>query len=159
MANTDKSTGFLRWGMLALFVFFTLGGGTLIGVNNIPGDWYSGLEKPFFNPPNWIFGPVWSVLYVLIAIVGWRTWNRGPAGLPMQFWFGQLAANFLWSPAFFGMQQPGLALLVIAVLFALIVLFIRLTWNHDRTSAMLFLPYLAWVAFASLLNLSIWWLN
>ena len=149
----------IKWIALVGFVLFVFGGGTLIGVSVPPGEWYAGLAKPPFNPPNWIFAPVWSVLYLLIAYVGWRLWCRNPAGLAMQVWFGQLALNFLWMPAFFGLQRPGLALFIVAAMLALIVLFIRLTWNRDRISAICFLPYAAWVAFASLLNLSIWWLN
>ena len=95
----------------------------------------------------------------MIAYAGWRIWCRNPAGLAMQVWFGQLAFNFIWTPVFFGMRLPGLALVVLAAMLALIVLFIRLTWNRDRISAIAFLPYAAWVAFAGLLNLSIWWLN
>ena len=148
-----------KWVSLVLFVFFVMAGGTLVGVSFLPGEWYAGLEKPWFNPPNGIFAPVWTLLYLLIAIAGWRTWRRGPAGLPMQVWFGQLLFNFLWTPAFFGMHATGLALLVLAVMLALIVLFIQLTWKPDRVSALLFVPYACWVAFAGLLNLSIWWLN
>ncbi len=148
-----------RWLSLVLFIAFTLGGGTLIGAVTAPGPWYEALEKPFFNPPNWVFGPVWAVLYVMVAIAGWRTWLRGYRGLPMQLWFLQLAANFMWSPAFFGMQLPGLALLVIVVMGALTFLFIQLTWKPDRTSALVMLPYMAWVTFAGLINLAIWWMN
>lgn len=159
MPESRTSPTPMKWIALVLFVLLVFGGGTLIGTTFLPGDWYAGLAKPPFNPPNWIFAPVWSVLYLLIAYAGWRLWCRNPAGLAMQVWFGQLALNFLWTPAFFGMRSPGMALLVIAAMLALIVLFIRLTWNRDRISAIAFLPYAAWVAFATLLNLSIWWLN
>jgi benzodiazapine receptor len=152
-------SGGARWLALAAFLVLTLGGGTLIGLATPPGDWYAALEKPFFNPPNWVFGPVWTVLYILIAIAGWRTWNRGYRGVPMQVWFGQLVFNFLWSPVFFGAHQPGFALIVIASMIALTVLFIRLTWAPDRVSSLLMCPYLAWISFAGLLNASIWWLN
>lgn len=148
-----------KWPALVFFVIFVFGGGTLIGTTFLPGEWYAGLAKPPFNPPDWLFGPVWSVLYLLIAYAGWRIWCRNPAGLAMQVWFGQLAFNFIWTPVFFGMRLPGLALVVLAAMLALIVLFIRLTWNRDRISAISFLPYAVWVAFAGLLNLSIWWLN
>jgi tryptophan-rich sensory protein len=148
-----------KWVTLVLFIFFVMAGGTLIGLTFMPGEWYAGLEKPWFNPPNAIFGPVWTLLYLMIAIAGWRTWRRGPAGLPMQLWFGQLLFNFIWTPAFFGMHTTGLALLVLTVMLALIVLFIQLTWKPDRISALLFVPYACWVTFAGLLNLSIWWLN
>lgn len=158
--GTGGSTGPLgRWVALLLFILLTLGIGTLIGAVTAPGAWYEALQKPVFNPPNWVFGPVWAVLYIMVAIAGWRTWLRGYRDLAMQVWFLQLAANFLWSPAFFGMQMPGLALLVILVMGALTVMFIRLTWTPDRASALLMIPYLAWVAFAGLINIAIWWMN
>ena len=144
-------------GFLAVCFAVAAAGGA-VTASSVHG-WYQALAKPPFNPPDWLFGPVWSVLYLLIAYAGWRLWCRNPAGLAMQVWFGQLALNFLWTPTFFGMHSPAIALFVIAAMLALIVLFIRLTWNRDRISAICFLPYAAWVGFASLLNLSIWWLN
>lgn len=87
------------------FVVLVLGGGTLIGYLNLPGDWYAGLHKPFFNPPDWVFGPVWSVLYVLVAIAGWRIFCRLPFGMTMRVWWVQLVLNFLWSPTFFGLAS------------------------------------------------------
>ncbi|MET3587327.1 tryptophan-rich sensory protein [Pseudorhizobium tarimense] len=125
----------------------------------MPGEWYQTLEKPSFQPPPWLFGPVWTTLYVLIAIAGARTWLAAPASGRMQVWFGQMALNFLWSPAFFGAESPVLGLVVIAPLLVAIILFIRMSWSPDRVSAWLFLPYLAWVGFATLLNLSIVLLN
>ena len=148
-----------RWLSLALFVIFVLGGGTLIGMLFQPDDWYFALEKPSFTPPGWVFAPVWTLLYVMIAIAGWRTWRREPAGLAMQVWFGQLAFNFMWTSVFFGMQQPALAFLVIVLMIGLIIVFMRLTWKHDRVSSMLFLPYLMWTVFAAVLNGGIWGLN
>ena len=159
MPDNRSSPTPVKWISLVAFIVFVFGGGTLIGASVAPGEWYAGLEKPFFNPPNWVFGPVWSLLYLLIAYVGWRLWCRNPAGLAMQVWFAQLALNFLWSPAFFGMQSPGLALAIVAAMLALSVWFIALTFNRDRISALCFMPYAAWVAFAGLLNLAVWWLN
>lgn len=147
------------WMTLAVFILAVVGGGILIGVNNIPGEWYAGLAKPTFNPPNWIFAPVWTVLYVLIAIAGWRTWRRNARGGAMFLWWTQLALNFLWSPVFFGAQRPGVALAIILTLLVIIVLFIVVSWRRDRLTALLFAPYAAWVAFASLLNTSIYQLN
>jgi benzodiazapine receptor len=147
------------WLTLALFVFFVLGGGTLIGMLFQPGEWYASLDKPFFTPPDWVFAPVWSSLYVMIAVAGWRTWRRDPASLAMQVWFGQLAFNFMWTSTFFGMQLPALAFLVIVIMAGLIIVFMRLTWKHDRVSALLFSPYLAWTGFAAVLNGGIWGLN
>ncbi len=145
--------------VLAGFIVLVLGGGTLIGYATLPGDWYAGLAKPPFNPPNWIFGPVWSLLYIFIAIAGWRTWLRAAPQPAMQVWIVQLILNFLWSPIFFGARQIGIALIVILALLATILIFIALSWSRDRIAALLFVPYAAWVAFASLLNASIWRLN
>ncbi len=149
----------MRYVTLALFILFTVGGGSLIGVYNLPGEWYAALVKPSFNPPNWIFGPVWTTLYVMIAVAGWRTWERRFEGPAMQIWFGQLAVNFVWSPAFFSVQSIGLALAIILLLLLLIVAFIAVSWNRDRISAWLFVPYLAWVSFATILNVSLYVLN
>lgn len=148
-----------KWATLAVFVIGTLGMGTLIGMLTLPGEWYAALDKPFFNPPNWIFGPVWTILYIMIAIAGWRIWQRNFKGLSMQVWFAQLAANFMWSPVFFAMHQLGLALAIIAIMVLLTVIFIRSTWHSDRAAAMLMLPYLAWISFAALLNASLWAMN
>lgn len=144
-----------RIGFLALVI----GGGILIGTLTAPGEWYANLAKPVFNPPNWIFGPVWTVLYVLIAIAGWRQFEADKRSVAMKLWWAQLGLNFLWSPVFFVLQTPWIALLIILCLLGVIAAFIRQVRGSDQTSALIFLPYLAWVAFASALNLSIALLN
>lgn len=149
----------MRYVTLALFLLFTVGGGSLIGIYNLPGEWYAGLVKPSFNPPDWIFAPVWTTLYIMIAVAGWRTWERRFEGPVMQIWFGQLAVNFAWSPVFFSLHAIGLALVVIALMLALIIAFVAISWKRDRLSAWLFVPYVAWVAFASTLNASLFILN
>jgi tryptophan-rich sensory protein len=106
-----------------------------------------------------VFGPVWSALYVLIAIAGWRIWRRASRSVVMGLWWLQLLLNFAWTPIFFTLHQIALALLVILLLLATILGFIAAAWRRDRAAALLFLPYAAWVAFASLLNASILWLN
>jgi len=144
---------------LPLFLVLVLGGGILIGASNPPGAWYAALIKPPFNPPNWVFGPAWTVLYILIAVAGWRTWRRDRTGMSMKLWWTQLAFNFLWSPVFFGAQQVGLALVVALGMLASILAFIFVSWQRDRVAAGLFVPYAAWVTFASVLNASILALN
>lgn len=144
---------------LALFLALTLGGGLALGFLTAPGEWYAGLNKPWFNPPGWLFGPVWTVLYILIAIAGWRAFEADPRGTPMRLWWAQLILNFAWTPAFFVSHQIGLALAIILLLLAIITGFIIASWRNDRAASLLFVPYLAWVAFASVLNGSIWWLN
>lgn len=144
---------------LALFILLVLGGGTLIGLMTLPGEWYAGLAKPPFNPPNWIFAPVWTLLYIMVAVAGWRTWQRGPRSAAMALWFVQLALNFVWSPVFFGAHRIGGALAVIVALLAAIIAFIVMAGPRDRIAALLFTPYAAWVAFATLLNGALWYLN
>jgi len=141
------------------FLILVLGGGLLIGANNVPGDWYQSLAKPSFNPPNWLFAPVWSVLYVVITVVGARTWLSLRRSMAMRLWYAQLVLNFAWSPIFFGLQDPTSALIVILGLLVTVGGFIIASWRQDRTAALLFLPYLAWVAFATALNGAIVALN
>lgn len=148
-----------RYLALAAFIILVLGGGTLIGSMSVPGEWYQGLAKPWFNPPAWVFGPAWSVLYVLIAIAGWRIWMLPRKGTAMLLWWLQLAVNFIWTPVFFVAHQLGLALAVVAVMLVLILAFIATAWNRDRLAALLFVPYALWVTFATTLNAAIWWLN
>lgn len=144
---------------LLLFVILVVGGGSLVGINNVPGEWYQALGKPPFNPPDWLFAPVWTALYVLIAIAGWRIWSGARTGGAMTAWWLQLGLNFLWSPIFFTLHSPAGALAVIVAMLAAIAAFVALAWERDRLSALLFVPYAAWVAFATALNAAIWWLN
>ena len=126
------------------------------------GTWYLALEKPPFNPPNWIFAPVWSALYLMIAIAGWRAWRRsaGPRRrLALTAYAVQLALNLSWSFVFFGAHLIGLALAVIVALLAAILVNAFLFWRIDRAAGALLLPYAAWVSFATLLNAALWRLN
>ena len=144
---------------LFLFLLLVLGGGLVLGFLTAPGAWFAGLAKPAFNPPAWLFAPVWTVLYILIAVAGWRVWRRDRGGRPIRLWWVQLALNFLWTPLFFGAHHIGLALFDILLLLAAILAFIATTWRQDRVAAWLFVPYAAWVAFASVLNGAIFVLN
>jgi tryptophan-rich sensory protein len=140
----------------AVFILGVVAIGMTIGAVTRPGPWYAALVKPPFNPPNWVFGPVWAILYAMIGIAGARSFERG-GGMPL--WLTQMALNFAWSPAFFALQRPALALVIVLGMLAAIIAFIVTRWNADRVSALLFVPYAAWVAFASLLNGSIVVLN
>ncbi len=124
-----------------------------------PGPWYAALTKPSWNPPNWVFGPVWTILYIMIAIAGWLAWRAEGFGRAVTIWTAALVVNGLWSWLFFGRQMIGLALVDIVVLLGLIAAFIATTWTSARTAALLFIPYFAWVAYASTLNGAIWMLN
>ncbi|WP_133484785.1 TspO/MBR family protein [Aliiroseovarius marinus] len=142
-----------------LFLLLVMGGGIVIGTLTAPGEWYQNLQKPFFNPPNWVFGPVWTVLYLAIAYVGWRVWQHEHQSALQRLWIKQLVLNFSWSPVFFAAQMPALALVILLCLLVTVAGFIRATWHPDRLSALLFIPYLAWVGFASALNAAIVYLN
>ncbi len=125
-------------------------------------SWYPTLAKPFFNPPNWVFAPVWTLLYALMAVAAWRVWcAAGPrhAALALTAFAVQLVLNVCWSVVFFGLHAIGMALVEIILLLAAIVTTMRLFWRHDQAAGLLFLPYLAWVSFATVLNAALWWLN
>ena len=108
---------------LIAFLALTLGGGLGIGFWARPDGWYAHLNKPSFNPPDWVFGPVWTVLYVMVAIAGYRVFGRAPGGAAMILWAVGLALNFMWSPAFFRLRAPALALAVVLSLLAVNVAF------------------------------------
>ncbi|WP_313618288.1 TspO/MBR family protein [Agrobacterium sp.] len=143
---------------LALFIVIVLGVGIALGIFFSPGEWYAALKKPPFNPPNWVFGPAWTVLYVLIAVAGWRIWRRaGLSAAPMKIWYCQMILNWLWTPIFFGAQSMGVALVVITCLLFAIILFIARC--GDVVAGLCFIPYALWVSFALLLNGSLLFLN
>jgi tryptophan-rich sensory protein len=145
---------------LALSLVVSVAGG-LVTASSVT-TWYPTLQKPPFNPPNWIFGPVWTTLYILMATAAWRVWlkeRQRLSNLPMLLYGVQLALNFLWSFLFFGLQTIGFALVNIVVLLMAIVATTIVFWRADKVSGLLFAPYLAWVSFATALNASIWWLN
>ena len=148
-----------NWYRCAAFLCLVPAAGLLIGVLNRPGGWYAALNKPSFNPPDAVFAPVWTVLFLLIAFAGYRTYEAEPRGAAMKLWIVQMALNFAWSPIFFSLHRMDVALGVIAAMLAAIVAFIWRQWTTDRLAASLFLPYAAWVAFAMTLNLSLLLLN
>jgi tryptophan-rich sensory protein len=139
-----------------VFVVVVMAVGAGVGASVVPGDWYAGLIKPWFSPPNWLFGPVWTTLYALIGWVGARKWLYGGES---KLWWGQMAVNLMWSPVFFGLQLPWVAMAVIVTMWSLIAVFIWREWRSDRLSAVLFLPYLLWVSIATALNAAIVVLN
>lgn len=146
-------------GMLAAFIVVVIAVGAGIGVSSAPGHWYEALIKPPFNPPNWIFAPVWGVLYVLIAVAGWRVFLADPSGIALRIWGGQMVLNWAWTPVWFSLHLPWPAFFIILALFALIIAFIAWCRQRDPVSAWLFVPYAAWVGFAAILNFSIAVLN
>ena len=134
--------------------------GSLATVPQIPG-WYAQLQKPAFNPPNWIFGPVWTTLYVLMAVSIWRVWRSTHADAlkTKVTFFLMLLLNAAWSPVFFALHRPDLSLWIIYFYVGALALLIRNLWRQDRLAAVLQFPHLAWVLFATALNSAIASLN
>jgi benzodiazapine receptor len=133
-----------------------------MGVIFRPGEWYEGLAKPSWRPPNWLFAPVWTILYISIAVSGWMVWRvSGLAGaaVPLAIFAVQLALNAAWTPIFFGLHRPDLAFYEIVVLWLSITATVTLFFPLSVRAALLLVPYLAWVTFAAGLNLFIWQLN
>jgi tryptophan-rich sensory protein len=145
---------------ISLFVFLVLT--TLVATIARafpPGDWYEALAKPEWTPPGWLFGPVWSLLYLFIAIAGWLVWRSKGLGLALLFWFAQLTFNGLWSYFMFGLNEIDSAMIDIALLWLAIAGFILTSWRVSRLAALMFVPYLAWVSFAAALNFAVLKLN
>lgn len=136
--------------------------GTPFTLNAIP-TWYANLNKPFFAPPNWIFGPVWTILYALMGISIYvilkRGWKKKVVKNASIFFIAQLVLNFIWTPVFFGLRSPLLGLIVIVGMWILIVMTIRKFYPLSKLAAYLLIPYLLWVSFATLLNAAILILN
>lgn len=161
MTFQDIPKDAVRLGIFLILVFITASVGALLTAPSVPG-WYSTLTKPAWTPPGSVFGPVWTTLYVMIAIAGWLAWRRSGPGfdyLTFGLYLLQLVLNALWSGCFFALQNPGLALVDIVLLWLAIVgttyRFARYSW----LACALFVPYLIWVSYASALNYTIWRMN
>jgi len=133
-----------------------------LGAFFMPGEWYATLKKPSWNPPDWIFGPVWSALYTMMAVAAWLVWQRGgfvAQRRPLTLFLVQLALNAVWTPLFFGLHRPGLAFAEIVILWLAIAATLAAFRPVSRPAAWLLVPYLAWVSFAAVLNFTLWRLN
>ncbi len=149
---------------LILSLLFTIGVGSLgsvFTVAEIP-NWYASLQKPVFNPPNWIFGPVWTILYTLMGVALYLVWKKPISKdryTALVFFMIQFTLNFFWSIIFFKYHQLGWALVEILMMWVSILLTIIFFWKNSNMAALLLIPYLAWVSFATLLNAAIMQLN
>ena len=168
--NTSSFKSGLWWKIVISSMVF-LGLGTLSGLSSMSGFevWYDSLNKPFFTPPGWLFGPAWTVLYILMGGSFGIIWQMVAVGrYPIIIKFAKrglviflihFLLNLAWTPIFFGLHMPGLALVVILIILALIIILIRHFFRLDRLSAFLLVPYLLWISFATALNLAIVVLN
>ena len=149
--------------ILALLGFLVLSfSAAIFGGLFMPGEWYAALQKPSWNPPSWVFGPVWTILYTMIGVSAWLVWNeKGFRGARLAFavFLVQLVLNALWSWLFFGLHRPEIAFVEIVVLWLAILATIVVFWRESRLAGGLLTPYLAWVGFAAVLNGTLWRLN
>jgi translocator protein len=155
------------WALLVVALLLCFGAAAIGSVPTMPSilTWYAGLVKPVFSPPNWIFGPVWTVLYTCMAIALWRVWETKVKKVQkdketgVRYFYIQLILNTLWSILFFGLHNPALAFAEILVFWVMIYLTMRKFFAVSALAGWLFVPYIAWVSFALILNLSVAILN
>jgi benzodiazapine receptor len=145
------------WSLLVFVMLVVVAASS--GVLFKPGAWYESLRKPRWTPPNWLFGPVWSVLYIMIAVAGWLVWRAAPDSPAMWLWGLQLVVNATWSGVFFGMRRMDLAFYDIGLLWILVAGFILTASGISGVAALLFVPYLVWVSIAGALNWTVWRMN
>ena len=153
-AETPRRAG---WRSLCIFLGITFSAATVGGAVTGPSilTWYASLAKPWFTPPDWVFGPVWTTLFTMMAVAAWRVWREAgwPAARPAIILYGvQLALNVLWSALFFGLHRPDWALAEVVVFAGFIAATMVVFWRVDRIAGLLFVPYLAWASFATVLN-------
>jgi tryptophan-rich sensory protein len=158
MSRTKSAAG------LGLSLLVCLGAAALGGrfTASAVDDWYAGLHKPAWTPPNGVFAPVWTALYLLMAVAAWLAWRRSAAGwraVPLQLFASQLVLNVGWSGLFFGWRRPGVAFGEIVVLWAAIAATAASFWRTSRLAGLLLGPYLAWTTFAAALNFAVWRAN
>jgi tryptophan-rich sensory protein len=164
-AHADSNPRGPSWGRSALalagWVALCFSAASL-GAFFMPGEWYASLKKPSWNPPGWIFGPVWTALYAMMAVAAWLVWRRGGFAAqrrPLGWFLAQLALNAAWTPLFFGLHWPGVAFAEIVLLWLAIVATLAAFRPVNRAATFLLVPYLLWVTFAAALNFALWRLN
>jgi benzodiazapine receptor len=148
---------------LGLFFWLILCFGVAaFGSQFTPDSWYRQLAKPGFTPPDWVFGPVWTILYIMMALAAWLVWRDrgfGGARLALSLFVLQLMLNGLWSFIFFGLQRPGLAFGEIVLLWLAILMTLAMFWRLAPSAGLLLAPYWLWVSFAAVLNFALWRMN
>lgn len=149
---------------LVVLLAVCLGAAALGSAATVPriDDWYATLDKPSWTPPSWVFGPVWTVLYIAMAVAAWLVWRQRETGgvrVPLLLFAVQLALNMAWSWLFFGLKSPALGFADIVLLWIAIAATLVAFWGRSRVAGLLLAPYLAWVTFAAALNYSISQLN
>ena len=162
--TTDKTTltppGHQTIALILWLVLCLSASGTAVFVST--GDWYASLHKPEWNPPAWIFGPVWTLLYIMMGVAAWLVWREGgwkTQTLPLSLFLVQWLFNVLWTPLFFGAHLIGFAFAEIVMLWLALAATVVCFYRVNQRSGILLIPYLAWVSFATVLNFTMWHLN
>ncbi len=158
VTGTNTAKDILALGGWLAACFLAALGGVFVST----GDWYLSLNKPSWNPPSWLFGPVWTTLYCMMAVAAWQVWRVGGwqrQRVALSLFVGQLVLNALWTPIFFGAHQMGWAFVEICMLWVALIATIGSFWKVKLSAALLLLPYLAWCTFAAVLNFTLWRLN
>jgi translocator protein len=153
-----SSHSILNYVALAGFLLLTFCA-PLAGMFSPPGDWYASLAKPSWNPPGWLFGPVWTVLYGMMAVAAWLVWRRQGWCRALGIYLAQLLLNAAWTPIFFGAHEIGWALAEIIVLWVAILCTLLAFLRVSKPAGWMLVPYLAWVSFAAFLNFTLWRMN
>ena len=148
----DAVIGLVGWLVLCF-------GAAAVGARYKPGAWYAGLRKPAWNPPNWLFAPVWTLLYAMMAVAAWLVWREVGLSGETALFVVQLALNAAWTWLFFGLRRPGLAFADIVALWLAILATLLAFWSVRPFAGLLLAPYFAWVTFAAALNAALWRLN
>jgi tryptophan-rich sensory protein len=162
--ETSAMNRWTRWIGLIVFLFICLGAGGLGAIATTPeiDGWYKTLAKPTWNPPDSVFGPVWTTLFIMMGVAAWLVWQREgfkTAALPLALFGFQLVLNVAWSWIFFSLHQPGWAFVEIVVLWLAILATTVPFFRCSKIAGWLLVPYLGWISFASVLNLTIWRMN
>ena len=163
MTTTQSSHPSAGRSIIALIGWLVLcfaAAGTAVFVST--DGWYAALNKPSWNPPAWLFGPAWTLLYITMAVAAWLVWREGgwkAQGRTLGLFLLQWLLNALWTPLFFGLHRPGLAFAEIILLWLAIAATLVSFWRVRKVAGILLVPYLAWVSFAAALNFTIWRLN
>lgn len=161
MTASTTANAWIALAVIVLVCFAAAGAGSVFTARSLD-DWHSKLRKPAWNPPDWVFGPVWTALYLAMAVAAWLVWRQAAvpgAWIALGLFAVQLVLNVAWSALFFGLRNPGAAFAEIVVLWGAILLTLVLFWRITPAAGWLMTPYLAWVSFAAFLNFAIWRLN
>jgi len=153
----------MKWLSLVLFlgVCLSIGFAGSVFTFSSVNSWYLQINKPIYTPPNWLFGPVWTTLFIMMGISGWLAWenNKKPKSNAFIYYFAQLGLNLLWSIIFFGLRSPFVASVEIIILWVFIFLSIKSFAKINKIASFLLYPYIIWVSFAAFLTVSIYFLN